>query len=103
MKYQCKASLASRTIPLLGITLVLIVGLSYWSGPIFYLLPALAAVLFLVVSAIAVVPELQQKVPKAIRILLVCVLLVVGITGEISNRFQHSKQENQAAYKQNSF
>src|SRR4051812_2737942 len=89
-------TLGTRILLFLGITFLVILGIYYWR-PVFYVLPGAAAILLVVVSARALAPELQDKIPRPIRILLVCLLSAVGIGGVVSNRLQRSEQDTQAS------
>jgi hypothetical protein len=98
MNRKWKFPVGIRPILLLGLAVLLSVAVYYWFGLVFYLLPAVAAILFVVVSAIAIAPEFQEKLAKQTRVLLVCLLTAAGIGGVVSDRLQDSEQENRADF-----
>jgi outer membrane murein-binding lipoprotein Lpp len=96
-----KSPLARTTIVLLLVVVVFGIALYHWWRPVFYALPEVAASLLVVVSAIALFPELQQNLGKPIRKLLFVLLSTVGVAGVVANVFQRSEQENRASSQNN--
>src|SRR5262245_59625431 len=64
---------------------------------VFYLLPDLAAILLVIVGVVALIPEIQQRLTRRIRVVLFFLLCTIGICGVVSSRIQIRHQEQKAA------